>query len=134
MDISAFSTWSAQNVNVLNNLANNLGPVQNLLKAVCYLLGLVFAFKAIYSLKAYGEGKTMTSTTTNMKEPLTYLFVSAVILFLPTALGVMLNSTFGSSSILAYSSNDSNNQAMNSLFGGGGKTGYAITKIIQTIG
>ncbi|MCX7116087.1 MAG: type IV secretion protein IcmC [Gammaproteobacteria bacterium] len=133
MDFSAFSTWSAQNANILNNLANNLGPVQTLLRAVCYILGLAFAFKALYSLKAYGEGKTMTSTTTNMKEPLTYLFVSAVLLFLPSALGIMINSTFGSSSILAYSSSSSNNPAMSALFGGS-KAGRAISTIIQTIG
>jgi intracellular multiplication protein IcmC len=77
MDFSggAFSNWANQNAEVLDNIAKNLVQVQNLLKASAYLLGLAFAFKAIYSLKAYGESRTMMSSNNSIKEPLTYLFV-----------------------------------------------------------
>ena len=71
--------WSAQNINVLKNIAATVQPIQKLLTGSAYLLGLLFAFKALYMLKVYGEARTMMSSNTSAKEPLTYLFVAAVL-------------------------------------------------------
>lgn len=134
MDAGTFTNWASQNADILRNLANNLLPVQTLLKGAAYVLGLTFAFKALYSLKVYGEQRTMMSSQTSVKEPLTYLFVSAVFLFLPTVMKMFLTSSFGSPNILAYAPINSSNKTMNALFGSQSEVGHSIALIIQTIG
>ena len=121
-------------VNILNNIASNLPPVQHLLTGVAYLIGLAFIFKALYSLKVYGEARTMMSTNTSIKEPVVFLCVGAIFIYLPTALGIMLRSTFGSANILQYAPVNSNNSTLNQLFGAGSAVGRPLAMIVQTIG
>ena len=97
-------------VDVLTNLAHSLQPIQRLVSGAAYLMGLAFAFKALYSLKVYGEARTMMSSNTSVKEPLVYLLVAGILIYLPTGFQIMLNSTFGpNSSVLAYAPIDSDN-------------------------
>lgn len=132
--VHSFVTEVGRNIDVLQNLAKSMEPVQYLLKGLAYLLGLAFAFKALYSLRMYGEGRTMMSSSTSIKEPLTYLLVAAVILFLPASVKMMLNSSFGSTSILAYTSVSSRNATMNYLWGSQSEVGSSLAMVIQTIG
>lgn len=134
MDMNSLTNWATQNVDVLRNLATNLLPVQTLIKGAAYILGLVFAFKALYSLKTYGEARTMMSQHGSIKEPLTYLFVAAVLLILPNTLETLLSATFGSPNILGYAPMNSQNQTLNTLMGGGSEAGRSIVIVIQTIG
>ena len=87
---------------ILTNIANNLGPVQNLLRGASFLIGLSFAIKAIYTLKVYGEARTMMATNSSLKEPLVYMMVAAIFLYFPTAFEILMNTTFGYSSPMAY--------------------------------
>lgn len=128
------TSWIAGHANVLNNIAGSLIPVQRLITGTAYLLGLAFAFKAIFSLKTLGESRTMMSSSGNVKEPIIYLLVSGALLYLPSAVGVILQTTFGSSSILQYAPVDSSNSAIDTLFGTGSPVGPALSIIIQTIG
>ena len=115
---------------VLINLAKSLIPVQNLITGAAYLVGIMFALKALYSLKIYGESKTMQSSSTNIKDPLYHLMIAGFLIFFPTGFEVMMNSTFGYSNVLAYS--DSN--LTSSIFGGNNQLGNAVVIIFQTIG
>ena len=126
--------WITGQADILNNIANNLGPVQRLITGGSYVLGIVFAFKAISTLKEYGEQRTMMSSSKNMKEPLIYFVVASVLLYFPSALDVALMTTFGSSTILQYAPIESNNQTINVLFGAGSTVGKPLTLIIQTVG
>ena len=126
--------WIAGQADILNNIANNMGPIQRLITGAAYLMGLVFAFKAIHSLKRYGEQKSMMSSNTSMKEPLLYFIVASVFIYFPSALNTALMTTFGSTNILQYSPVSSNNQAINTLFGPDSLIGRPLTIIIQTIG
>lgn len=121
-------------VNVLNNIAKSLGPVQELIKTVAGVLGLGFLFKAIYSLKIYGESRTMTSGTANAKEPILYILVAAALLYLPTTVEVLLMSTFGESNPLAFQPISSVNDSINNTFGMGSIIGRPLTLIIQVVG
>lgn len=125
--------WLSSHANILNNIASNLAPVEKLITGAAYLIGISFAFKALYSLKMYGEARTMMSSNTSMKEPLVYFAVAAIFIYFPTGLDIMLNSTFGDSNILSFT-NGSNNQTTNSLFGSGSPVAWALRIIIQTIG
>lgn len=133
-DNSSITNWITSQANILNNIANNLIPVQNLITGAAYLIGLAFAFKALYSLKVYGEARTMMSGNTSIKEPVLYIIVAAIFIYFPTGLDIMLNTTFGNSNILQYAPINSNNQTINSLFGSGSVVGRPLTIIIQTIG
>ncbi len=129
----SITNWITSQADILNNIASNLAPVQRLLTGAAYLIGLSFAFKAIYSLKVYGESRTMMSSNTSVKEPVVYLIVAAVFIYFPTAMDVMLMTTFGNTNILAYA-NASGNQSTNALFGSGSPVAWALRIIIQTIG
>ncbi|MCP0913189.1 MULTISPECIES: type IV secretion protein IcmC [Legionella] len=126
--------WITSNVDILNNIANSLKPVQRLLTGAAYLIGLSFAFKALYSLKVYGEARTMMSSNASIKEPVTYLLVAAIFIYFPTAFQVLLNTTFGYANPLSYSAIGSENKTLNTLFGPNSLVGKPLTIIIQTIG
>lgn len=119
----------------LNNLAKSLLPVQRLVSGAAYILGLGFFIKAVISLKALGESKAMMSGGGHSaKEPLVYFLVASAFIYLPTAVSTLLTTTFGSSSILQYVDVNSQNQAINTLFGSGSQVGQSLAIVIQTIG
>lgn len=115
---------------VLVNLANSLLPVQNLITGAAYVVGIAFALKAIYSLKVYGEARTMMSSNSSIKEPVFYLMVAALLIYFPTAFDIIMNTTFGYTNVLSYGDSD----VVSSMFGGDSDVGNAIVIIFQTIG
>jgi len=115
---------------VLINLAESLIPVQGLITGAAYLVGIMFALKALYSLKIYGESKTMMSSNTSIKDPIFHLLVAGFLIYFPTGFEVIMNTTFGYSNVLAYS----DSSVTDSMFGGDSGVGNAIVIIFQTIG
>ncbi len=128
------SCWIADQADILNNLANSLAPVERLITGVAYLMGCAFIFKAIYSLKAYGEARTMMSSNASIKEPLVYLVIGAIFIYFPTAFAVFMQTSFGYQNVLQYAPMNSNNQALNTLFGNGSVVGRPLAMLIQVIG
>lgn len=115
---------------VLVNLANSLLPVQNLITGAAYLIGVTFALKALYSLKVYGEARTMMASNSSIKEPVIYLVVAGLLIYFPTAIDIVMSTTFGTTNILSYGEVDSSAE----LFGGDSDLGNALVIIFQTIG
>lgn len=137
MAASNNSTWSSlvsDQTDILINIANNLASVEKLVVGAAYVMGLAFAFKAIYSLKTYTESRGAASQGASLKEPVVYLLVAAVFIYFPTVLRILLMTSFGSSNILQYASASNNNQAIITLFGTGSTVGGPLALIIQTIG
>lgn len=97
-----FGGLLADQIDVLNNIASTLRPIQRFLTGAAYLIGLALAFKAIYTLKVYGEARTMMASNSSIKEPVTYMLVAGILIYLPTGFQVIMNTTFGYSSVLAY--------------------------------
>lgn len=126
--------WMTNQAQILQNIAQTLEPVERMLTGAAYVMGIAFAFKAIYSLKIYGEMRTMMSSNASIKEPATYLFVAGIFIYFPTGLEMVLQTTFGDSNILAYAPIDSDNPTFNALFGQGSLIGRPLTMIIQVIG
>lgn len=126
-------TWYSGSVDVLNNLANNLLSVQKMLTGASYLMGLAFAIKAVVTLKIHGEQKSSMGAG-GMKEASIYMFVAAMLLYYPTAFEVIMNSTFGYSSVLAYAPMNSSTPMIASIFGSDSTVGYSLTIIIQVVG
>lgn len=125
---SGFSGWLGANADWLKNLAGSIDQVYKLVTAAAYVIGISFAFKAMYSLKVYGEMRTMTASNASMKEPLTYLFVAGIFIYLPTGFAIVLNTTFGSNNVMAYS------QLPSAFDLSGSNGGYALLKLLQLIG
>jgi len=87
----------------------SLTSIQYLLTAFAYLAGIGFAFRAIFQLKQYGEARTMMSSNANMKGPLILLFTAGALIYLPSMLGVILQTFFayGTDEIPAITSDGS---------------------------
>lgn len=126
--------WAAGQADILTNIANSLAPVEKLITGGAYVMGCAFLFKAIYSLKVYGEARTMMSSNTSIKEPIAYLMVGAIFIYFPTGLDMVMQTTFGYTNILQYAPVNSENQAFSTLFGNGSAVGRPLTMIIQVIG
>lgn len=126
--------WLANQVDILTNIANSLVPVEKLMIVMMYIMGLAFVLKAIYTLKSYGEARTMSASNASIKEPIIYLIVAAAFVYFPTVFELFMNSTFGYQSPLAYAPINSQNNSINSLFGDGSAVGEPLTKMIQVIG
>jgi intracellular multiplication protein IcmC len=133
--MSDATTWLASNYEIINNIARSVAPIERMISGFAYVMGIMFAIKAISSLKQYGESRSaMSSNNANMKEPMVYLLVAAIFIYLPTGLQIILNTTFGSAdaNILAYQ--PVNNGIGSTLFGSGSNIGQSLTLIIQAIG
>ena len=126
--------WISSQVDVLTNIANNLAPVERLISGAAYLMGLAFIVKGLIALKAIGEARSSGSGGGSLKEPLMYLFVGAMLLYLPTAVDIVMMTTFGYTNILAYSSINSSSSTLDILFGQNSAVGSSLAMIIQTIG
>ena len=133
-DGSNAQPWILSQIDVLNNIALNLIPVQRLVTGTAYVIGIMFAVKAIWTLKMYGESRTMMSGNANIKEPILYLLVAGILIYFPTGLSVVLETTFGSSNILEYAPINNGTPGITALFGSTSLVGRALTTIIQTIG
>ncbi|KTD65830.1 hypothetical protein [Legionella shakespearei] len=125
--------WIASQADILTNLANSLAPVERLITGGAYLIGCAFLFKAIYSLKVYGEARTMMSNSASVKEPIIYLIVGAILIYFPTSFRTLLQSTFGDQNILQYAP-AGGNQALDTLFGSGSVVRGPLVMLIQVIG
>jgi intracellular multiplication protein IcmC len=100
---SAHAAMALDAIQILNNIASQLGPWFYVVTAGAYIMGAGLFFRAIYVLKIYGQGMSMMSSQANLKEPLILLVVAITFLYLPSMLQVMLDTTFGEGSrILAY--------------------------------
>ncbi|PJD90571.1 MAG: type IV secretion protein IcmC [Legionella sp.] len=127
-------SWYSGYENVLTNLANSLVPVEKMLTGAAYLMGLGFAIKAILTLKTHGEQRSSMSGTGNMKEAGIYLIVAAMLVYYPTAFEVIMNSTFGYDSVLAYAPMAASTPILGNIFGANSMVGGSLTTIIQIVG
>ena len=86
-------------VTMLGNLSQSMASLQSLLAGFGYLLGILFIIGAVLKFKSIGDdhskGKKFVAFA--------YLIVGALLLFLPTTITVISNTTFGTGSIIQYS-------------------------------
>jgi len=124
----------AGQADILVNIAKSIAPVENLVRGGAYVIGCAFLFKAIYTLKVYGESKTMMSNSASIKEPILYLIVGAALIYFPTTLKVIMQTTFTYDTVLSYAPVDSQNGTIDTLFGAGSAIGRPLTMLIKLIG
>lgn len=126
--------WFSSTESILSNVAASLIPIENLLTGAAYLIGILFAIKAIMTLKTHGEQRSSMSGTGNMKEAGMYMFVAGMLVYYPTAFQALMNSTFGYQNVLSYGSVNSSTPWLSNIFGTDSLAGSTLTTIIQIIG
>ncbi|MEE9452433.1 MAG: type IV secretion protein IcmC [Gammaproteobacteria bacterium] len=112
---------------MLISLGESIDPIERLVRAFAYVIGVSFILKAIYHLKVYGEARAMSATQGGgMKEPLSYLFVGALFVYLPSMLEMMMLTVFGTEGVtpLSYQTNSRTTTQF----------AYAALRLMQLIG
>lgn len=122
-----------EQVNILLNIANDIVPLQNLITGLAYLIGISFMVKALYSLKVYGEARSMMSSNSSIKEPAIYILIGALLIYTPTAVEIMMNTTFGYGTILSYAPIGGDTW-FSTIFGADTEIQKPLILIIQIIG
>lgn len=80
---------------VLSNLLNTYPYLWHMVTAIAFVSGFVFALKAIYAFKIYGEMRTMMNPQTNLRLPLTYLLIAMVLIYTPSGLHMAMETLYG---------------------------------------
>ena len=90
-------------ITMISNLSQSLHPVQVLISGFGYLIGITLFMIAIGKLRKIGDARASGGGHEKMFVPLAYFLGGSALIFLPSALTVLINTAFGSSSILGYS-------------------------------
>lgn len=81
-------------VKFITNVRDLLPNIWTFITAFCFLTGMTFAFKAVFTFKEYGEMRVMMSTHTDIRKPLVPLLVSIIFLYAPTVAEYMTYTVF----------------------------------------
>lgn len=99
-------TWAASGTPSLSNmvihLANQVPVLMKFATGLSVLIGFFMAFKALYELKEYGELRTMMSSNTDLRRPLTTFLVALILIYWPTVFHAMMLATFDYKSPIGY--------------------------------
>ncbi len=91
-------------VTMIGNLSQSLYPVQHFITGGAYILGVLFFMTAIAKLRKIADHRAQSSSQEKMYTPMMYLVFGAALIYLPSALNYMANTTFGTGNILTYTS------------------------------
>jgi intracellular multiplication protein IcmC len=122
-----------QFINIFANLVPSLLSLEKLITAAAYVMGISLIIRGLMALKQVGEHRSHMSPHHTMKEPMFYLLSGSFLLFLPTGVGIFLNTTFGTDNIMSYTELNTSNSFINSL-SSSGDFGHALVLIVQIIG
>ncbi len=120
------TTTATDALQMLINLSNSYPAITELIYATSYLMGLLFMIRAVYGLKVYGEQRSMMSTQTTLRGPITLIVVASILLWLPSGLHMMIMTAFGHEYVLQYQVSPSNPLGQAGM--------YALIYLIQIVG
>jgi len=87
---------------MLENIKGQIPTLILMVTAISYVMGFFFVIKGIMELKKFGEQRSMMSGEHHMTGPLVYLFVGALLIYLPTSIHTGMLTLFASPSPLAW--------------------------------
>lgn len=91
---------SSDLVTIMGNIGRSLTPVQTLISGLGYLIGILFIIHALLKFKKIGESKG--SSQEKPFGAIAYFVVGAILIFLPSSIRIVSNTTFGVGNILQY--------------------------------
>jgi len=109
---------------MLQNIAESMPQVLQLVSAAAYVFGIACILKGVYKLREYGELRTMMSSNTSIMPTLVMFCVGAALLYFPSAYQIGLQTVFAYSNPLTYSS----------VSGVSSDLSSALFQIVQVIG
>lgn len=113
-DISVQSL-SAQSM--INRIAGQIPMLMRMVTAFGYVIGMYFIFVSLLKFKEFGEQRTMMSAQHHLKEPLTYLIMGGLLLYLPTSVQVGMSTFWADPSPYGYLEGDDQwQQFLNNCF------------------
>ena len=86
-------------------LTQNFGTLAEILQSVAVILGVCMTLAGLFQLKKHGEQRTMMSTQHSLTGPLMMLLAGSMLLILPSFIGAIVLSFFGTTEPGAYSGN-----------------------------
>lgn len=98
----SFSVSSLSAEDMINRIATQLPQLMRLVTAFAYVMGMYLIFVGILKLKQYGESRTMMSQSHELKGPMIFIAVGALLLYFPTSVQVGLSSFFAEPSPYGY--------------------------------
>jgi len=87
---------------ILASINEQLPGLWRVVTGGTFLVGMVFAFKALYQFKEYGELRTMMSSQTDLRKPLTCFLIAIVLLYWPTVYHATMQTFFKVSTYTPY--------------------------------
>lgn len=79
--------------NMIDNIVKQIPQLMQMVTAIAYVLGMYMIIQAVIKMKQLGEARAMMSQEKGWKEPIVYLAVGALLLYLPSSVQVGM-STF----------------------------------------
>lgn len=80
---------------MLQNLKEQVPSLISLVTALAYVMGFFFTYKGLVELKKFGEQRTMMGGEHHLTGPLIYLFVGAMLIYLPSSVYTGLYTIWG---------------------------------------
>lgn len=91
----AFSITVPDASTMLMNLKDQIPSLISLVTALAYVMGFFFTYKGLIELKKFGEQRTMMGGEHHLSGPLIYLFVGAMLIYLPSSVYTGLHTIWG---------------------------------------
>src|SRR3990167_4661335 len=83
---AAFAAFVERDLQVImQNLQKLLTPAMGLLLTISFIAGIMFMLKGLLMLKAFSMPLTQASKPGEIAGPLVYLFVGAIMIYIPTS-------------------------------------------------
>lgn len=89
-------------ITIIGNISQSLNSVQRFVTGGAYLLGIIFVINAVFKFKNVANRTTQSSSQEKMFAPMMYFFFGMMLIYLPTALDIVANTTFGVGNVLSY--------------------------------
>lgn len=80
---------------ILENLKKVLNPTLKLLLAISFVIGVVFILRGLMTLRQFSMPLTQATRPGELSGPLVYIFVGAVMVYIPTSTDVLSQTVFG---------------------------------------
>lgn len=84
---------------IINNISQQMPVLWRVVSGGVFLTGLFFALKSVYLFKEYGEMRVMMSSNTDVRKPLGFLIIGAILMYAPFVAGQILRSLFDQSQV-----------------------------------
>ncbi len=93
---------SADLVKMIGNISSALVPVQSVITGLAYMVGILFIIHSIMKFLKIGNARSGGGSQEKMFVPIAYLLGGAALIFLPTSVQTLSDSTFGLGNALEY--------------------------------